>query len=207
MSSIEMPACFLTSGSVRTSVKIQSPYCPSVVQVFCPLTTHSSPSLTARVRSEARSEPASGSEKPWLHQMSRLAVGARKRSLSSSLPNCASTGPIIEVLKASGGGTLAACISSFQMCRWSWVQSWPPYCTGQCGTAYPPSLSARWEVTMSSLESSRPSATLSRISCGTAVVKNSRILARNSRSSSDSCSCMSVVALSSGTAPGGRART
>ena len=28
MSSIEMPACFLTSGSVRTRVKIQSPYWP-----------------------------------------------------------------------------------------------------------------------------------------------------------------------------------
>ena len=34
MSSIEMPACFFTSGLVRTRVKIQSPYCPSVVQVF-----------------------------------------------------------------------------------------------------------------------------------------------------------------------------
>ncbi len=34
-----MPACFLTVGSVRTSVKIQSPYWPSVVHVFWPLTT------------------------------------------------------------------------------------------------------------------------------------------------------------------------
>ena len=34
------------------------------VQIFCPLTTHSSPSRAALVRSAARSEPASGSEYP-----------------------------------------------------------------------------------------------------------------------------------------------
>ena len=116
MSSIEMPACFFTSGSVRTSVKIQSPYWPRVVHVFCPLTTQSSPSRTAVVRRLARSEPASGSEKPCDHQMSRLAVAGRKRSFCSWLPNCAITGPIIEALKASGVGTPARCISSCH--RW-----------------------------------------------------------------------------------------
>ena len=70
-------------------MKIQSPYCPSVVQVFCPLTIQSSPSRTAVVRRLARSEPASGSEKPCDHQMSRLAVLGRKRSFCSWLPNCA----------------------------------------------------------------------------------------------------------------------
>ena len=74
MSSIEMPACFFTSVSVRTRVKIQSPCWPSVVHVFWPLTTQSSPSRTAVVRRLARSEPASGSEKPCDHQMSRFAV-------------------------------------------------------------------------------------------------------------------------------------
>ena len=39
------------------------------VQIFDPVTTYSSPSLTALVRSEARSLPASGSLKPW-HQTS-----------------------------------------------------------------------------------------------------------------------------------------
>ena len=105
MSSSEMPACFFTSGLVRTSVKIQSPYWPSVVQVFWPLTTYSSPSRTALVRSDARSEPASGSEKPCDHQMSRLAVFGRNRSFISCEANCAITGPIIEALNASGVGT------------------------------------------------------------------------------------------------------
>ena len=100
-----MPACFLASGSVRASTKIQSAYCPSVVQVFCPLTIQSSPSRTAVVRSPARSEPASGSEKPWAHQMSSDAVGGRKRSFISLLAKAAITGPIIPALKASGGGT------------------------------------------------------------------------------------------------------
>ena len=112
MSSIEMPACFFTSGSVRTRVKIQSPCWPSVVQVFWPLTTQSSPSLTALVRRLARSEPASGSEKPWDHQISQLFVLGRKRSFISWLANCARTGPIMEALNASGTGQPAACISS-----------------------------------------------------------------------------------------------
>ena len=40
-----------------------------LVQIFWPLTTKSSPSSTARVCSEARSEPELGSENPW-HQIS-----------------------------------------------------------------------------------------------------------------------------------------
>ena len=40
-----------------------------VVQTFWPETTHSSPSRTAFVFSDARSDPDSGSEKPW-HQIS-----------------------------------------------------------------------------------------------------------------------------------------
>jgi hypothetical protein len=39
MSRNEMPCCFFAAGLVRTRQKIQSAYCASVVQVFCPLTT------------------------------------------------------------------------------------------------------------------------------------------------------------------------
>ena len=42
-----------------------------VVHTFCPLTTHSSPSRTARAARPATSLPAPGSENNW-HQMSRL---------------------------------------------------------------------------------------------------------------------------------------
>ena len=111
-----MPSCFFAAfGSVRHRQKIQSAYCASVVQVFCPLITHSSPSRRALVRNPARSDPAPGSEKPWHHQMSKFAVGGRNRCFCASLPNCAITGPTMLVLNASGAGTEAVCISSSQM--------------------------------------------------------------------------------------------
>ena len=56
-----MPACFFASGSVRTASHMYSALSPPVDHSFWPLTTQSSPSRTARVRSAARSEPASGS--------------------------------------------------------------------------------------------------------------------------------------------------
>ncbi len=43
--------------------------CAMVVQTFWPLMTHSSPSRTARVASDATSDPAPGSENIW-HQIS-----------------------------------------------------------------------------------------------------------------------------------------
>ncbi len=56
-----MPVCGLPSVLVRTRQKIQSPNWPSVVQVFWPLTMYLSPRRSARVFSDARSEPAPGS--------------------------------------------------------------------------------------------------------------------------------------------------
>ena len=56
-----MPVCGLPEVSVRTRQKIQSPYWPSVVQVFWPLTMYLSPRRSARHFTEARSEPEPGS--------------------------------------------------------------------------------------------------------------------------------------------------
>jgi hypothetical protein len=68
--SIEMPRWRGPSSSVRASTPHQRAYWPHETQVFWPLNTKSPSSFTrARVRSDARSEPASGSEKPW-HQIS-----------------------------------------------------------------------------------------------------------------------------------------
>ena len=67
--SIEMPRCFGPVSSVRASTPHQRAYWPHETHVFWPLRTKWSSCSTARVRSEARSEPASGSEKPW-HQIS-----------------------------------------------------------------------------------------------------------------------------------------
>ena len=111
----EIPSCFFAAGSVRTRQKIQSAYCASVVQIFWPLMIYLSPLRSARVRSEARSEPEPGSEKPWHQKMSALAVFGRKCCFCSSLPNCAITGPTIVTLNPIGDGTFACCISSWYM--------------------------------------------------------------------------------------------
>ena len=188
-----MPFCLRSaSGSVRQSTKIQSACCPRVVHAFWPLITQSSPSRTALVRSEARSEPASGSEKPWHHQMSRLAVAGRNFSFCSCDPKLAITGPTMLALNASGSGTPASCISSCQMCRCSGVQSWPPHSTGQLGTARPASLRICWVWTIASLPTCLPAATVSRISWGIFVVKKVRISSRKAVSSSVRASCISA---------------
>ena len=47
------------------------------VHTFWPLTIHSSPSRTARVPSEARSEPEPGSLKSWHHTSSPVRIFLR----------------------------------------------------------------------------------------------------------------------------------
>ena len=59
---IDSPLCRGRSGSVRQASQIQSAYWINDVHIFWPLITHSSPSRTARVFSEARSVPEPGSE-------------------------------------------------------------------------------------------------------------------------------------------------
>src|SRR5262245_27322440 len=82
----EMPICFLADASVRQRQKIMSACWASVVQVFCPLMLHWSTLRSALVLSEARSEPEPGSEKPWHHQSSTLAMRGRYFFFCSSLP-------------------------------------------------------------------------------------------------------------------------
>src|SRR3954462_5440602 len=82
----EMPVCFFALGSVRQRQKIMSAYCASVVQVFCPLMMYLSPLRSALVFSDARSEPEPGSEKPWHHQSSTLAIRGRYCFFWVSLP-------------------------------------------------------------------------------------------------------------------------
>jgi hypothetical protein len=57
-----MPACFFTVLSVRTSANMWVASKATLVQIFWPLMTNSSPSMRASVRRLARSEPALGSE-------------------------------------------------------------------------------------------------------------------------------------------------
>ncbi len=65
------------------------------VQSFWPLTTQWSPSSTARVDSDARSEPDPGSEKPWHHLSSPLRIRGRKWRFCSSVPQRSSVPPSI----------------------------------------------------------------------------------------------------------------
>jgi hypothetical protein len=58
----EMPRCFGTSQSVRAMSIPYSALCACEVHTFCPVTTNSSPSRSARVCRPARSDPAPGSE-------------------------------------------------------------------------------------------------------------------------------------------------
>ena len=71
-----MPLCFGASGSVRASTPHQRENWPHETHVFCPLITKPSSVSTATVRNEARSDPASGSEKPWLQSSSADRIGA-----------------------------------------------------------------------------------------------------------------------------------
>ncbi len=65
----EIPSCLEASGSVRASRMPKRAVWAYEVHTFCPWTTHWSPSGSARVVREARSEPAPGSLNSW-HQIS-----------------------------------------------------------------------------------------------------------------------------------------
>jgi hypothetical protein len=87
MISTLMPLCFGASGSVRTNVSSQSASCAPEVHTFWPLTTKWSPSRTARVRSDARSDPALGSLMPSDAVRSPRSTGTAQSCFCCSLPN------------------------------------------------------------------------------------------------------------------------
>src|SRR5688572_32533363 len=115
-------------------------YCAPLVHTFWPVTTQPSPSLTARVLSAARSEPASGSEKPW-HQISSAdRIGARKRPFCSSLPWAITVGPpIASPSTLASGGALVRTISSLKIACSTRVAPRPPDSSGHDRPAHPAS--------------------------------------------------------------------
>ena len=84
-----MPRCRALSGSpppVRASRIACAAIWARLVQIFWPLTRKPPSTLVALVRSEARSEPESGSEKSW-HQISApVRIGRSSRSFCSAVP-------------------------------------------------------------------------------------------------------------------------
>ena len=123
----EMPRCLGTSGSVRTKSAHQSARWPFDVHVFCPVTTKSSPSRTARVRSDARSEPASGSLIPW-HQMSsaRTIRGSSSRFCCSVPYSMIAGAMLLMPMTLTGVGAPAAIVSSVNTSCSSAVAPRPP---------------------------------------------------------------------------------
>jgi hypothetical protein len=108
-----MPRCLGAAGSVRTYSWHQSARWPRLFQVFCPLTTNPAPSGSARVRSEARSDPESGSDIPCDQISSPRSIGRRNRSLCSSVPKAMIAGAMLATpIALIGPGACAASISS-----------------------------------------------------------------------------------------------
>src|ERR1700691_580450 len=133
-----MPSCLGAFGSVRTRQKIQSALSAYEVQIFEPLTRNWSPLSSARVCSEARSEPEPGSEYPWHHRISPRAIFGRCSRFCSSDPYFSSAGPSIQMPKLSSGERqLSARISWRRILASSRVSPPPPYSRGHSGTVHP----------------------------------------------------------------------
>ena len=83
-----IPRCFGASRSVRAMMRPHFEKWAPVVQTFWPFNTQSpdAESRSARVSSEATSEPAFGSDQSW-HQISEpSSIFGRKRSICSCVP-------------------------------------------------------------------------------------------------------------------------
>ena len=107
---------------------------PCVVQIFWPLMTHSSPSSTALVDSPARSEPASGSLKPWHHAISPDRILGRKNFFCSSVPHCRIVGPTsVSPKKSARSGAPARANSSLSTTASMVDRPLPPYSLGPGG--------------------------------------------------------------------------
>src|SRR3954451_5555338 len=102
-----------------------------VVHTFWPVTFQPPFDFTALVLSEARSDPDSGSEKPW-HQISSAdRIGLRKRCFWSSVPCAITTGPpITSPSTLATPGAFWRAISSLKIACSISVAPRPPYSFG-----------------------------------------------------------------------------
>ncbi len=104
------------------------------------------------IRSDARSDPAPGSEKPWHHTTSPRRIGAGGRGLllvgavgdeRRAHRGCCPT-KVDELLRVNGG--LARANSSYQIICWMSDRPRPPYSVGQLIPAHPPSNRVRCQA-------------------------------------------------------------
>ena len=99
-----------------------------VIQFFWPLITHSSPSLTALVRIEEGSDPASGSDSAKAGEISPVARRGKNRSFCSSVPNSViGSEPSSWIIRISALEAQAIAISSTATWSISVPVPVPPY--------------------------------------------------------------------------------
>ena len=151
-------------------------------------TTYSSPSRRALVRSEARSEPASGSEKPWHQTTSPRTM--RRQVQSPSARRCRGAmidGPIqLTFMYCGPRGSPTDHSSSPRMMCCHGVAARPPCSAGQCGVSQPRSASRRLKTFEWATFSGDPSwRTAPRHSPSSAEATNECSSSRNAASSSD----------------------
>src|SRR5436190_7153637 len=119
-------------------------WCAPELQTFCPSTTHSSPSRTARVRSPARSDPAPGSLNSWHHTSSPRRSAGRYRCFCASVPCAISVGPTIPMPTANAPvSTSKRACSRAKMRASAGVPPRPPYSSGHAIPAQPSSNNGR----------------------------------------------------------------
>src|SRR5712691_10685965 len=117
--------------------------CARLVQTFCPWIRQPPATLAALVRSDATSDPDSGSEKSW-HQISLpVRIGRRKRCFWACDPKRAMVGPAkSSPMVLSRSGAPARSHSSPTIARIRSSSPCPPYSRGQVSPAYPASKSS-----------------------------------------------------------------
>ncbi len=127
-----MPLCCGTSGSVRARQMPQSARSATEVHTFWPVSFQPPSTFSARVRSEARSEPEPGSEKSW-HQTSWPSRDGRtNRSRCSSVPWAMIVGRAQPAITMSGRSTSARA-SSWSITTCCTASAPSPAGAGQCG--------------------------------------------------------------------------
>src|SRR2546423_13950734 len=106
-------------------------YGTQLVHPFGPLTRQASPSSTARSRSEARSLPASGSERPWHQASSPRSSDGRAQAAMAGAKRATAGASTSIIPKENGGGQPAAASSSDSTPRSREEPPSPPTASGQ----------------------------------------------------------------------------
>ena len=114
--------------------------------------THSSPSSSALVVSDARSLPESGSENPWHHEIVPFKIFGMNSFFWSSVPHCKMVGPTkVSPKKSARKGAPTRANSSFSTTCSMSDSPLPPYSLGHDAQIHPPPRSSFTHEVLKSL--------------------------------------------------------